>query len=729
MDFINLNNGLIYNGSLPFVHKFEDGQSININYSKTLAVYCDKPQVRISLKSDIFSLVDLSNIEDSSNEVVLSQKSFINLNKIKTTEIISNGYLYLNKYIHVFYIVAKSDIIGDITDSFYIDDEEFHINGDFYSMDERLTNSLENFELKMPESIQKAIYEVNVHEEATNNILLNRKYKELLQNYYNIIMTKGTYNSLINSLSWFEWGDLLRFEEYWKRHDYQDAYLPQNLSNYLDEETLKYLTTISKTTYYGLYCCLYKQEPHKFDEEGNPLLTNILSKWSSEDLSLKMILLGNFYQTYFMPLHLDLLHSAIEHCVFTVNKKILNSNSIEFNNTFNSVCSFECDVNINPKLKIQQLYKYKSTLFNETNGVDTRIKSEDAIQTWYYNDICAVSKFNCKIPGKKIKKSKLICYHDNKVVINTIDQHFFDGENFSFELFFKNAGQWNVLLEFETIDCFTYSKELNIYVEDDSYNSISLYKLKYNENINSIKDINIKFGDFFFNLPNTSNANASNILCINNRLDIMNRIIICEVSDTTPIILQFNNKLHYITSQLGEIELDKLSLNTSYIWLKMNADISSQSPERIILISKKLYKYASEVRVINPNNLRYVDEPRFVLGFFDAELITEPKICSNDLIIAVPNFKHSNDIEGCFWTLENKSTGKTYKSNYYENNFVESGIYNGNFGQYIEKNTGVINHLLLGDDGLLSKGFYDVIMQYKFELVDHSVRLSSAFYV
>ena len=64
-----------------------------------------------------------------------------------------------------------------------------------------------------------------------------------------------------------------------------------------------------KTTYIALYYSLYNEKP-EYDPEGNPVLEENIFKWTKEDMQLKMTLLSHFFGTYFMPIHLSILHST-----------------------------------------------------------------------------------------------------------------------------------------------------------------------------------------------------------------------------------------------------------------------------------------------------------------------------------------------------------------------------------------------------------------------------------
>ena len=62
----------------------------------------------------------------------------------------------------------------------------------------------------------------------------------------------------------------------------------------------------------GLYAALEKMKLNNkkpvYDSELNPELEFISAKWSFNDLSLKMSMLGKFYEMFFMTIHLDLIH-------------------------------------------------------------------------------------------------------------------------------------------------------------------------------------------------------------------------------------------------------------------------------------------------------------------------------------------------------------------------------------------------------------------------------------
>lgn len=57
---------------------------------------------------------------------------------------------------------------------------------------------------------------------------------------------------------------------------------------------------------------IYQETQFEFDPDGNEALKSIACKWSEDEMRLKMVLLGNFLETYFMPVHADLIRSVVE---------------------------------------------------------------------------------------------------------------------------------------------------------------------------------------------------------------------------------------------------------------------------------------------------------------------------------------------------------------------------------------------------------------------------------
>lgn len=239
IQFVDLDTGHLYDGVAPYVHWFPGEQSTNLVYTHKICVCSDEQQIFISINSDTFNIINIDMIEiygdyTTPTEVKLklpnilcpeytSRGTRISVNaEVKTDQ--GAEEKSVNKYMHIIYFSGSSNIATECrTDVTIKEGDKVYnvvIGADFYEENESLYINLANFGVELPDSIQKTIYDVNVRESYKDNIILNRKIKELVSNYWDVIANKGSYKSLLNSLEWFEWGDLIRIREIWKHEDF-----------------------------------------------------------------------------------------------------------------------------------------------------------------------------------------------------------------------------------------------------------------------------------------------------------------------------------------------------------------------------------------------------------------------------------------------------------------------------------------------------------------------------
>ena len=133
----------------------------------------------------------------------------------------------------------------------------------------------------------------------------------------------------MNSLKWFEYGDMLKLYEFWSTPEM--IKLHQREMDLEWNDAVKELSSIyMKTTFIAI--ALDIDQMKKSDdgkviyeiEDGEctvPVTEGAMTKWSIDDLMLKVTLLGNYFSTFFMPIHLDLLYSSVERRVFTTPAK------------------------------------------------------------------------------------------------------------------------------------------------------------------------------------------------------------------------------------------------------------------------------------------------------------------------------------------------------------------------------------------------------------------------
>lgn len=501
MKFIDLETGNLFDGNQPYVFWFPGQQSTDLIYNHKILFVSSEEKVSIKLlKNEVFSLIDPTKLDKK-----LSSLKHIDINTIKMNqeEYISTGYSYHNYYIHVIYLLASSNIRGEYVQEIYINNVPYLIGADFYVGEESLHINLLNNGIDIPNQIQKAIYDSNIYEDKFDNILLNRKWKELLSNYWDILANKGSYKSLINSLNWFEYGDVLRLKELRKYNDHdKTTYLFKDINEVMTNMYTDYIDNYSKTTYLSISLALKQILEDKLDDEMNPVLKKYVYKWTSEDMSLKLSLLGSFYKTYFTPIHLDLIQSTIEDIVFSNNIKEIVGSIINRQDYIFSVRDFDCSVKEDSIYRIGNVetFVYPNTLFgtDEKNrleegvwnivGVQTHHSSLDKNQlnpyiSQMYTGVGVVIPFDIDIPlksGDFIKRSVLVfnTYDDKGESITvTREDHSILYNRFSFNLLCKHNKKYSVSLEFDTASGEVFVKNISFSVLNQENCHINVYKV------------------------------------------------------------------------------------------------------------------------------------------------------------------------------------------------------------------------------------------------------------
>lgn len=863
--FIDTVNGNAFDAKDPYVFWFEDGQSTNLNYVKQICIYSNRSVLTMKIDSPVFSVLSLnqyvSNIEQYPR-IEMNKKKYVDLNNIKTKKYQCKGYQYNDNFVYLFYILASSKDAGEYIDRFEIEEtsatEEvkpthtFSIGADFYNINEVLQSNMENLEIKLPESIQKAIYESNLHEESNDNILLNRKHKELLMNYWDIVANKGSYESLTNSLKWFEWGDLVRIEEMWKVYEKQGEIdkLKEFQTQINDEMRIK-MSAMTKSTYIGLYCAIYKIEHNtqgdtvyedtynvdpqrvtnrihagdkivnmkgkynvanlggkypeviqtstrSFDNipsnvEGNKILNEetpnlkpIVSLWNNLDLSLKMTLLGNFYQTFFMPIHMDLIHSTIEAWVYSNTLKLLHVNNSSRIDLIDCVRSFQLrETERKHQMRAYHTYTYLDTLFKSDDDLTIRGVEDKVRESTYSSDIyakdppkdnvvidstyhvqhffnseCGLVTFTGKVKSKSpIWKEKVSWYENGELQV--IDDNVFilpikekesteiDTIPLYFSLQFKKSGTYKLFFELTNTSSIIYSRSIVVTIDNDFRNHLSIYKLTPRtdyrlENLTK----NIQATGLYFNLSDNKKikklkyTQESIFISEQGGFPLTHVISAPVISDD--VITIHRDKTNWTLKELNdEYNFDSFAGSLSDIyWIykidrrivptSFTGDVSTIEPTTFVTcISKNLYKSSDEKPLSLTRTFKEgeIDELRFSPVFYNLEPFNDIKVNPNEVLYITPEIRHSQPITYGHWEFKNMSTLKSTFSNITWMKDYPESKYMGDYDKILNIG-GKQTTLFTGyTPEKLNPGYYSIILHYREgkQEYEQEIKLNSAF--
>jgi hypothetical protein len=778
IEFVNLKDGRVFNGESPYVFWFDGGQSVNLNYVRKICFISTSRVVEAHIDSQIFSLlvmgqdIPIQNTPETNAEII-NENLYMRLEDLKANFYTSVGYPYNDFYVHIIYILANSNEAGEIHDNFQLTDNDgkhtYEIAGDFYGDNEVLKINLGNYDVHIPESIQKAIYDVNVHEEANDNITLNRKYKELLMNYWDIIANKGSYNSLQNSLAWFEWGDLVRIEELWKRHhEGMEDYFHTKLNKELDYEFITEFLNNSKTTYIGLYMALDKVSKEngkiKFDDEGNPVLEHIIAKWQLIDLCLKMTLLGNFYSTYFVPIHIDVIHSTLEHWVFAYTIKVLHTSNAEFVNVLNNVRSFNMEYDKRVKMTEQICRNYSDTLFKNpvdnglVFGFESEIRPEPNTMFLTTGEFTKyrmggfygivhfkTSDTNPIIAGDsndRIWHERVIWEYDGQrnyidSYVNILPSYLSRSDNpddrlsdqaflFGFNLGFSEPGEYKLTFEFDTLYGNTWTKTITVTIEDNSRNILKFYKVVNREDTdfleftsdtpeNWLKSFQVSIrntnGTFENDVYTPYNEHSVFIVPFINESMGLNHTVIFDIPEG--VSYNFDPRYIWITSKPANIPFTRavgicreFGLSPEHGILGINTITINGQPSEPVMS----YRFHPFMHTLIP-----------ILNEDDYEM--EP----TDLIYVVPQLGYSKTINDCNWMFTNTSTGEQFKSHLINKKHYPDGRNYGDLDT-IEEYGGTVGWFMAPQTQVsLKSGYYDIKFKYLKGNVPQEYNVKSAF--
>jgi hypothetical protein len=493
MKFLNLNTGYSFDAlwtgdqEKGYIFWFPKEQSVGLTYTMPIAIVTEsnpneEPE-KLTLtieENDIFSFIESTNIETCIDGYVFNGEPVysktITTNPVAVNEVPTN-----TKYVHIFNVACRAENVNEYICKIVIDKYGYiRVGADFYGEYEPAYINLSNMGVELPLSIQKAVYDSNVHEDLTDNILINRKFKELLSNYWDIVANKGSYKSLLNSLEWFEWGNKLKMHEIYRRNEADNLFFnDKNLVASINEQIETTFNNFVKTTYISLYCDIYNETPN-YDSEHNPILENIVFDWALNDIKLKLSLLAKYLGTYFLPIHISLLHATVESKVFTNTIKIIHNGEINRIDQFADFDYVKCNIKETDTFGIVnvQLEKDTNTFYITSdefyNGPGALIPIELTISNRYQSEFV---------------KQTIIDYIDefneHKLYkCNNVFNAKFNNDNDRYEipmqfiLLVKRPKQYELNFTFILSSSKTLSKKVLINVKDIDNLNINLYRVQ-----------------------------------------------------------------------------------------------------------------------------------------------------------------------------------------------------------------------------------------------------------
>lgn len=747
MEFINLDTGKIFTNGYPYVLWIGDQCGVGAVYNKTICFISNHKLINIQINSPVFSLLDVKKIL---NKESINGFEYVNLNDMKTTHINSTGIQYNDIYIHTIYISAYYDTPGEYLDDVIIGDEILRVGIDLYDDNESLYINMSNMGINIPNQIQKAIFPSNVHNDKDDKILLNRKWKELLSNYWDIVANKGSYKSLINSLKWFEWGNLLELRELWKYSDIDSKvkYKETELKKFISDLYSAEMSRFAKSTYYSISLAL--QELEGMDEHFNPIpIQKMIPKWSKEDIALKLSMLGSFFETYFLPIHLDIIKCTIEDIVFTTPIKLSTSTSIT-NTYYQTTNEFvKCNINdgdifilSNTSSQVNSSTEFNTGIqpgaFSDSEDIDTYImgiddtigiiKDDEDLKLFMSQLFTGVGvniniKFDIPIQSDdfiqkenlfmKIDKTNEWINRENYKILKPINNI----ATFEFNILCREEAEYDLRIDFITGTGKIINKQVKFKVIDDSEINIGIFKIK-----NQSPTLDDWFGNMVadYNISRTPIKDTDNI-------SIMQYIPV----DNNDTGARRNNVLIFLSTE--KYRTDYFDENHEFLrenyfithndkkTYKSNGEIDSRE-QYTICVSKQFdfdpmewLNTAEDTpkSYLYKNTYEYFPEFHY-LEELSGSTLEDYTAYDNDALCVVPfiggdrnnTLKYGKNISDTEWVFENITTGEVQRIT---NSIREPYITNKNFKNY------------------LTYGYYNVKFRYRLGNEDKEIILNSAF--
>lgn len=683
MKFLDINTGYSFDGlwnnsqSKGYIFWFPNEQSTYITHSMPICIITEtsNPLSLTIENNNVFNF-----ITHTSEEIELDCCTFNTPEyslEYTTSPVEING-----KYIHVANVTAKSENVGEFICKINIGNEGFiRVGADFYGEYEPYDVNLSNFGVEIPDTIQKAIYDSNIHEDYKDNILMNRKYKELLSNYWDIVANRGSYKSLKNSLDWFEWGDILEVKEIWKRDEAGKVMFDdREIMSLFEDKISDSFSNFSKTAYISLFSSVYS-DGDTYDSEGNPELVENVFKWAKNDIRIKLSLLTQFFGAYFLPIHMSVLYATLEDRVYTNTIKALSGSLSSRYDIFGDFNFAESNIKDNSIFKLGNVKSCinKSTKFYHETGFGVSKMNQpigvdiDKFASQYYVGPGAIIPIEIIIPNQQNKdfiKKTIVDFDDRH--IEMYDQ--FKTKNNKIEIKFnflaKEAKEYDINMTFLLASGKTITKKLYFIVEDVDNLILNIYKVQAKDDSKGFtyNDFaNMTNAKYFFSIQKSG---ATSLGYYMQYLPYMypDNIHFEEykgIKLNRTVIIEFDNATKYDLVNIRNWFKDYLEFQ--------RRDTNTGELKYLIFVSKKFYEELPkqiyehpEYKVIKNDLVFYhqfhnlvkmtgTKESNYTVSQYEAVCVS-PEI-SVDRRTSIP-FRYGHNLTSTEWTFTNASTNE-----------------------------------------------------------------------
>lgn len=332
------------------------------------------------------------------------------------------------------------------------------ISAEFHDECEELVVNGQNLGFDIPKDILNAMYETSYFDKVPDEVLFNRKMKELILNYMNIRGENGNYNSALSSLAWFGYGDKVEFTKLIKT---DNQLLAQYIHDSFDinNDLLHSFRTFTNSTLIALRAreneetenVDWQDWDNEFWGEGKPFTEDLFMKvvpvtydegdinfwkpfydWNFTEMALKLSLLSTYLKKYFLPTHLLVKSATIDRKVFINDTKHITSAR-----PFTTEKVVQCwdDVSVSFPEDIIYIYNqkfYVDECYNNIKGYKElgTLTNETIV---YIND--AVASIPIEFNGSNFYNVNMLITRDGNKVFESKFQFASDSEDNKYESF------------------------------------------------------------------------------------------------------------------------------------------------------------------------------------------------------------------------------------------------------------------------------------------------------